>query len=210
MKGELEPIRQEFLDHILELRHVGNSRLVGFAGEIEAVRFEPGRAAGDLAGMEAIGERDEVVQSGICRGEEIGSTPSHENRSAARLGPAWFDGGDLEGWVRISGHQLRRRRRFGNRPLGRGSSTHEIQGRGRTSLGPGSGDRIFIRAQLSLKLTADRGDRHLQGGTLLSDRSGVDGPSALVDAVHDGLEAFVIGPRDFDDNPQGRPALRTL
>src|SRR5580658_1777265 len=62
MKGESETIRQDLLEHHLQLRKGRLARRVGLGEQIELFAVEPGGSAGDLTGMKIVGQLDQVTQ----------------------------------------------------------------------------------------------------------------------------------------------------
>jgi hypothetical protein len=54
MKGELETICQQALDHHFQMFKLRLSGLVGLAGHVVLFRFEPRRSTDDLTGMKIV------------------------------------------------------------------------------------------------------------------------------------------------------------
>ena len=73
MEFELEAIRQQLLNHYLDLRDVGLARHLGFPSYIVLVRFEPRRSACNLTEMKVIGHCDEIAQGRVDRDNVLAS-----------------------------------------------------------------------------------------------------------------------------------------
>ena len=199
MEGELEAIRQQLLNHRLPLFVVGLPFPVGLRGQIELLGFDPGRRAGDLLGMNPVGEGDQIGQRRIDGGK---LAASHHESLARPVRRGGLDGGDFKLRIRIRGHRLRRRRRFRNRPGGLRRGTLQVQGKRLGSLLPVPRDRVSVGLQLSLVGAANPGHRHLHGRTLQRDRVDRDALAALIDAVHRAAQRAPVCLGDLDDRPQ--------
>jgi len=87
MERQLEAIRQQFLKHDPQLLLVGRTFHIRPRQHIELFRFEPGRSANDLPGMNPPGERDEIAQRRNRRGNLTASRVTRmDMRSSGLLG----------------------------------------------------------------------------------------------------------------------------
>ena len=171
-----------------------------FRGDIEPVRFEPGRSTHDLTHMNVVGKDDEVVQGRVRGGEEIASASSHENGLSWRCRIGRLDRRHVKHQIGIGGHRCWRSRRRRNGPRGCRRRPCQIQ-RHRSALREGSRDRIAIVAQSAFERAANCGDSDLHHRPLDRHRC-VDRLAALVDAVHPCLPRLVSRSRELHHDPQ--------
>lgn len=61
MELEVEPGREELLQHLLNLAEIGHARLIGLPVDIELLGLDPCRAVYDLLFVDGIGEGDQVI-----------------------------------------------------------------------------------------------------------------------------------------------------
>lgn len=95
VETELEAIGEQFLDHDLPLFIAGGTFSVGFRVYVEFIGRRPSRGTNDLLGVNAICERDEIIQSRI---DSLELTTSNAEHFAWRIWFARFDSRDLEAW----------------------------------------------------------------------------------------------------------------
>src|SRR5580658_4076092 len=114
MEPQLKTVREKFADHDSHLIGGRSAFHIGRSVDIVSVLLYPVRSADDLLHLHAISEHHQISQRRVD-GYQVPSSKREDLHSAA-VGVVRLNGGNLNPWFSVSGHQLARRWRSGNVP----------------------------------------------------------------------------------------------